>query len=1015
MGIVRDWVDARLVRRALARDPDAFAELVRRHMPPVSAVAMAYTKNYADAEDVAQEAFLKAWLSLDTLRECHRFGGWIVTIARNVARANLSKNREQAKHLERFRLETAMPTPARDTGEMTAMQELLPALIADLSEHDRELVLLRYQAGKKTREIAALLSMSHSAVRKQLERVRHALGQALLESMEPDATEKTRRDRRSKQIASAVFAVCPSWTDAAPAGASVLGIATLIKAAALAVVVGAAGVTAFMTYQPAGLGAEPAKTVRALAPQAPAQTQETSSAAHGTRSSVPEPEPATTATAAQGTASISGRLVEEDTGNGVAMATIQLGCPSAKSESDAQTDAEGKYVFEGLSPGEYWISLHWDEDFVRRYPRSRYKDQEKKLSVQAGSVVSDVNFSVVRGLAVRGKVIGPSGNALAGALINAWSDPNEVETDARTDEKGQFEITGFGTDLPAYFWPHYEGLAAAPHGPIKIPADGVDRLVLTMAPESTIAGRLVDQEGTPLSDASIVPWPRGVFTSSQSVTTDAAGAFELRGLHESRYRFNVTLSGNSSSQRLEDNQSIDVATGEHLSGVELVCVVPGTLTISGRVTDDAGAPQRGIRVWTSRMNANSSTDTDADGNYELRDLGAGEYEVNAQGVSWSGPAWYTEIAEAGAENVDFVVPRMAKLRGQVLDAATETPIADFEVLVPGPAMRWTTFHDEDGRFEFHSLRPDEMRLAARAKGYTMGFSEQFVLSSGQTQENVVVKLARAGTVSGVVRTPDGQPARDAAVGLDLGRIGGSARTNAKGEFVIADAPPGTWPLEAWHPDYAPAKVPVTVVADEEMRAEITLTRGATLGGTVSMGEESVADVRIELIQQIDENTIGYRQECTTDVQGRYAFRGIPTGELVLHLNPMLGGFGRVIDVPIQFSGEENKKYDVRLRDGTASAVFEVKLGPALAGAEGNAYVELTYVSEGGQIEKIYSSIGHLPEPRLNGLPSGPATLTAKYTSSTLNTVLSEMEPREVFIREGVENRFDLEFAEPDAE
>jgi len=81
--------DARRVRRALGGDSAAFTELVTRHMPAVRAVARACTGNLADAEDVVQEAFLKAWLSLDTLQEPGRFGGWVVTIARNVARSQL--------------------------------------------------------------------------------------------------------------------------------------------------------------------------------------------------------------------------------------------------------------------------------------------------------------------------------------------------------------------------------------------------------------------------------------------------------------------------------------------------------------------------------------------------------------------------------------------------------------------------------------------------------------------------------------------------------------------------------------------------------------------------------------------------------------------------------------------------------------------------------------------------------------------------------------------------------------
>jgi len=82
-GILTWGVDARLVRSTLAGNKDAFGRLVERHLPTVEAVAFAYTRNRTDAEDVSQETFLSAYQSLDTLRECAKFGSWVATIARN--------------------------------------------------------------------------------------------------------------------------------------------------------------------------------------------------------------------------------------------------------------------------------------------------------------------------------------------------------------------------------------------------------------------------------------------------------------------------------------------------------------------------------------------------------------------------------------------------------------------------------------------------------------------------------------------------------------------------------------------------------------------------------------------------------------------------------------------------------------------------------------------------------------------------------------------------------------------
>lgn len=77
--------DKQVVRQVLAGRRDRFGILVERHQALVHAVAFAHTKSLADAEDVVQDAFLKAYESLPTLRDPGRFRPWVATIARRTA------------------------------------------------------------------------------------------------------------------------------------------------------------------------------------------------------------------------------------------------------------------------------------------------------------------------------------------------------------------------------------------------------------------------------------------------------------------------------------------------------------------------------------------------------------------------------------------------------------------------------------------------------------------------------------------------------------------------------------------------------------------------------------------------------------------------------------------------------------------------------------------------------------------------------------------------------------------
>ena len=87
----RSKSDDKLVRRILSGERDDFGELVRRYLGPAHAVAYAQLGNAAEAEDVVQEAFLRAFERLDSLREPEKFGAWLLTIARSFAYKALNK------------------------------------------------------------------------------------------------------------------------------------------------------------------------------------------------------------------------------------------------------------------------------------------------------------------------------------------------------------------------------------------------------------------------------------------------------------------------------------------------------------------------------------------------------------------------------------------------------------------------------------------------------------------------------------------------------------------------------------------------------------------------------------------------------------------------------------------------------------------------------------------------------------------------------------------------------------
>src|SRR5437764_15403226 len=113
-----DLADELLVAAALRGDRGAFARLVDRHRPRTHALARRLLRDPAEAEDVVQEAVLRAYLALGDLREPARFGAWLCGISLNLSRMRL----RSARRLEP--LAAAAPAPFGGGGSGGALGRL---------------------------------------------------------------------------------------------------------------------------------------------------------------------------------------------------------------------------------------------------------------------------------------------------------------------------------------------------------------------------------------------------------------------------------------------------------------------------------------------------------------------------------------------------------------------------------------------------------------------------------------------------------------------------------------------------------------------------------------------------------------------------------------------------------------------------------------------------------------------------------------------------------------------------
>ena len=173
--------DAQWVRASLAgSDPEAFSRLVRRYLARVTGKAAAILRDPSEAQDVAQEAFVKAYRSLAQLKEPERFGGWLMMIAVNTARRRASgprlmslefwrKSRDDGSAGQAEPEDESAPSADRQAMRREVYQEVLNAM-EELPDTYRNTVYLRYVGGRTCREIADIEGVGISVVTSRLSR-----------------------------------------------------------------------------------------------------------------------------------------------------------------------------------------------------------------------------------------------------------------------------------------------------------------------------------------------------------------------------------------------------------------------------------------------------------------------------------------------------------------------------------------------------------------------------------------------------------------------------------------------------------------------------------------------------------------------------------------------------------------------------------------------------------------------------------------------------------------------------
>ena len=171
--------DIEIISRVLKGDQQAYAELVNRYKNYVFTLALRFTRNREDAEEVAQDIFIKAYRSLADFKGTAKFSTWLYTVVYTTSITFLRKKKLEVHSLENERIFEMADN--QDSGfsanqvEQKSRVSMVNDAIAMLNPDDAQIITLFYKAEQTLEEIGSILGLEQNTAKVRLHRARQRL------------------------------------------------------------------------------------------------------------------------------------------------------------------------------------------------------------------------------------------------------------------------------------------------------------------------------------------------------------------------------------------------------------------------------------------------------------------------------------------------------------------------------------------------------------------------------------------------------------------------------------------------------------------------------------------------------------------------------------------------------------------------------------------------------------------------------------------------------------------------
>ena len=179
----KELTDIELIELVLAGNQSAYADLVKRHQRYAFTLALRFTKSREDAEEVAQDCFVKAYKSLSQFQQQSKFTTWLYSIVYTTAMTFLRKKQLKTDSMDDDAVFTQVNLLASDfkldSTEQKSRSYYVNLAIGQLLPDDATIITLFYQSEQSLEEIAQVIGMETNTVKVKLHRARHRLKEKL--------------------------------------------------------------------------------------------------------------------------------------------------------------------------------------------------------------------------------------------------------------------------------------------------------------------------------------------------------------------------------------------------------------------------------------------------------------------------------------------------------------------------------------------------------------------------------------------------------------------------------------------------------------------------------------------------------------------------------------------------------------------------------------------------------------------------------------------------------------------